>query len=118
MATAGLPDGESGSRHDRRKQAFETLACLRQFSRNTWAARVDLGPDMMRNEANDPFTVRWRQELRQPVDPNAAIRIEHDLDDDRIFKPRKATQRSPAPTPCAACARRAKRLPAGENLPP
>jgi hypothetical protein len=47
----------------------------------------------MRNEANDAFTVRWRKELtrvrqpiRQPVDPNAAIRIEHDLDDARIFK--------------------------------
>jgi hypothetical protein len=49
---------------------------------------------MMRDEANDPFAVGWRQPptrvrqpIRQPVDSDAPIRVEHDLDDRRIFKP-------------------------------
>ena len=55
---------------------------------------MDLGADMMRDETNDSFAVggrqpfaRVRQPIRQPVDPDAAIRIEHDLDDRRIFEP-------------------------------
>jgi hypothetical protein len=83
---------------------------------------MDLRPDMMGDQANDPFTVRWRQALarvrqpvRQPVDPDAPIRIEQDLDDARIFEPCGG---SPGLAPCAAYARRVKPLPAEENLPP
>jgi hypothetical protein len=50
---------------------------------------------MMGDEADDPFAVGWRQPcarvrqpIGQPVDPDASIRIEHDLDNRRVFKPR------------------------------
>jgi len=49
---------------------------------------------MMRDKAKNSFAVSWRQPLardrksiRQTVDPDAAIRIEHDFDDAKIFKP-------------------------------
>lgn len=55
---------------------------------------MDLGPDMMRDKANDPFTIGWdqlfagvRKPIRQSVDPDAPVRIEHDLDDRRILEP-------------------------------
>jgi hypothetical protein len=63
-------DGEGGRRDDRRNQAFETLARFGQFSRDARVARVGLGPDMMRDEANDSFAVGWRQALarvRKPI---------------------------------------------------
>jgi hypothetical protein len=89
-----LADGEGGRRDDRRKQAFKTLAGLGQFSRNAWASWMDFGADVMGDKADDPFAIGWRQPfaglrkpIRQPVDPDAAIRIEHDLNDARIFKP-------------------------------
>ncbi len=56
---------------------------------------MNFGPDMMRDEANNPFAVGGRQPLTcvrqpigQPVDPDASIGIEHDFDDARIFEPR------------------------------
>ena len=52
-----------------------------------------LGSDMVRDEAHDAFAIVWRQTFagidqttRQPINPEAAIGIEHDLDDFRIFQ--------------------------------
>ena len=49
---------------------------------------MDLGADMVRDEADDPLTVGWRQQLtgiRKPfgetVDPEPPIGVEHHLDD-------------------------------------
>jgi hypothetical protein len=51
-------------------------------------------PDMMGDEADDPFAVGWRQPfarvvkpVRKPFDPDAAIWIEHDLNDRGVFAP-------------------------------
>jgi hypothetical protein len=62
-----LVDGNGRRRDDRQKQAFETLACLRQLR---WAARVDLTADMMRDKADDAFAIGKRQPfpcVRKPV---------------------------------------------------
>jgi hypothetical protein len=73
---------------------FSTIVSQRRFRRNAWARGVHLGPDMVRDKANDSFAVSWRQPLtrvrksiRQTVDSDAAIRIEHDFDDAKISKP-------------------------------
>src|SRR3546814_15316733 len=49
---------------------------------------------MMRDEADDAFAIGGaqpgaaiRDALAEPVDPEAAVRIEHDLDDLRVGKP-------------------------------
>ena len=56
---------------------------------------MDFGADVMGDEANDSLSIgrrqpcaRVRQPIGQPVDPDASIRIEHDLDNRRVFKPR------------------------------
>ena len=88
-----IADGEGRLRDDPWKQAFKALAAIFvQLSRNARAAGMDLGPNMMGDEANDPLAVSGRQpfacvqkSILQPVDPDAAIRIEHDFDDAGIF---------------------------------
>ena len=72
---------------------------------------------MMRDKADDPFAVglrqalaRVRKPLRQPVDPDAAIRIEHDLDDTRIFEPCRYRG-----CPNAVCSIRAPRVIASDR---
>ena len=57
---------------------------------------MNLGADMVRNKPQDAFAVAWRQTLsgiekstRQPIDPEPAVRIEHDLDDGGVFKPER-----------------------------
>jgi len=53
---------------------------------------MDLGPDLTRDKADNPFAVGRsqpfagvRKPVGKPFNPDAAIRIEHDLDDRRIF---------------------------------
>ncbi len=83
---------------------------------------MNLGADMMRDQAHDALAVgRDRrlagigQALRQPVDPEPPIGVEHHLDDRGIFQ---KARRWPAQAPCAACARRAGSPPiSGEWLP-
>jgi hypothetical protein len=60
-----------------------------------------LGPDMMGDEANDPLAVTGpqpfacvRKSILPPVDPDAAIRIEHDFDDAGTFKPCRDRRRA------------------------
>ena len=76
---------------------------------------MHLGADMMRDEAHDALAIGGCEPLAgvaqavcQPVDPQPAVGIEHDLDDAGIFEP---SRRSPARARCAACARRARALP-------
>ena len=52
-----------------------------------------LDTDMVGHQAHDALGVVGReagagvfQSTRQPVDPEAAIRVEHDLDDGRVFE--------------------------------
>jgi hypothetical protein len=54
---------------------------------------VNLGADVMGDQSNDALPIRSghaltgiRQAARQPVDPQAAIGVEHHLNDVRIFQ--------------------------------
>lgn len=89
-------DRESRRRNNWGQQALKALPRLGQFGRHPRIAGMDLGADMVRDESHDPFAICGRQLLAcirqafgQPVDPEPAVRIEHHLDDRRIFqKPR------------------------------
>ena len=55
---------------------------------------MNFGADMMRDETDDAFAIGCtqpcaaiRKASTQAVDPEAAVRIEHDLDDLRVGKP-------------------------------
>lgn len=54
----GFADGKRGGGHDGRQEAFEALAGVRKFGRNTWGASMNLRPDMVRHKTDDPFAVR------------------------------------------------------------
>ena len=54
---------------------------------------MHLGTNLMRDEAHDAFAIVWRQTFagidqttRQPIDPEATIWIEHDLDNLGVFQ--------------------------------
>ena len=86
-------DGETGCRHHGRHQPFEALAAFRQLGRHARHAGMDLGADMMRNQANDALGVGRRDPVAgileaagEAVDPEPAVGIEHDLDDAWIFQ--------------------------------
>lgn len=55
---------------------------------------MDLGPDMVRNQTDDPLGLCESQPLTrighapgQPVDPHLAVGVEHDLGDVGVAKP-------------------------------
>ena len=57
---------------------------------------MNLSADMMRDKSQDAFAIARRQTLsgigkstRQPVDPEPAVRIEHNFDDRWVFKPER-----------------------------
>jgi hypothetical protein len=57
---------------------------------------VHLGADVMGNETYDALAIAGRQAhsgidkpARQPIDPEPAVRVEHDLDDSGIFQPKR-----------------------------
>ena len=86
-------DGETRRCHDRRHQPFEALAAFRQLGRHARRAGMDLGTDMMGDQANDALGVGRRDPVAgileaagKAVDPEPAVGIEHDLDDARIFQ--------------------------------
>src|SRR3546814_14766087 len=67
------------------------LAAAGQFGRYARTSGMNFGADMMRDEADDAFAIGGaqpgaaiRDALAEPVDPEAAVRIEHDLDDLRV----------------------------------
>jgi hypothetical protein len=89
-----LADGEGRCGDDRPDQAFEAFSGLRQFGRKTRRSGMHLGADMMGDETHDALAVFRRQSLPgvaealgQAIDPQATVRIEHDLDDGLIFQP-------------------------------
>ena len=54
---------------------------------------MDLGADMVRDQAHDPLAIGGGQRPpgvvqapRQPVDPEPAVGVEHHLDDRRVFE--------------------------------
>ena len=54
---------------------------------------MDLGADMVRDEADDPLAIGGGQcptgifqAARQPVDPEPTVGVEHHLDDRRVFE--------------------------------
>ena len=86
-------DGEARGRGDRRDEALEPLAALRQLGRDARAAGMDLDADMVGDQPNDAFGVGSRdaeacvlESARETIDPEPAVGIEHDLDDRRIFE--------------------------------
>ena len=55
---------------------------------------MNLSADMMRDKSQDAFPIARRQTLsriekptHQPIDPEPAVRIEHDFDDGGVFEP-------------------------------
>ena len=55
---------------------------------------MDFDPDMVRDQAHDTFAVRGGQRhagvadaFPEPIDPQAAIGVEHHFDDGGVFKP-------------------------------
>jgi len=57
---------------------------------------MDLSPDMVRDQPDDPFAIGGRHPAprignprSQPVDPEPTVGIEHDLDDRRIIEPKR-----------------------------
>ena len=89
----GLADREGRRGNDGRQQALEPFARLGQLGRDARAAGMNLGADMMGDEANDPLAIGGRQPLAcigkslgQPVDPEPSIGVEHHLDDRRVFQ--------------------------------
>ncbi len=86
------PDREARRGDNRRRQTLKALARFRQFGRNARAVGMHFDADMVGNEPNDPLRIGRRHAAagilnpaRQPIDPEAAIGIEHDLDDAGIF---------------------------------
>jgi len=54
---------------------------------------MHFGADMVRDETHDALAIVWRQTFagidktaRQPIDPEPAVGIKHDLDDLGVFK--------------------------------
>ena len=73
---------------------------------------MNLSADVMGNEPHDALAVGCgetlagiRQAPRQPIDPEPAIGIEHDLDDRQDLR---ARPQSPVRARCAACAHHAR----------
>ena len=90
----GFADGEGGRDRYGRQQAFEALAGLGQLGGEPGRAGVDLGPDMVSDQAHDALAVVRReslagvgQTLGQPIDPEPSVGVEHDLDHARVFQP-------------------------------
>ncbi len=54
---------------------------------------MDLGADMVRDQAHDAFAIGWGQMFAgigqpfgQPVDPDAPVGVQHHLDDGGVFQ--------------------------------
>src|SRR5216684_1159052 len=91
-----LPDGEAWVRRNRRYQPFEPFTCLRQFGADYGIPRVNLNADMRCHQTNDPLHLRGAEararvdaSLPEPVEPQAAVWIDHDLYDRRIGERRR-----------------------------
>jgi len=88
------PDREGRAGNDRRQKTLKPLSRPGQFGRDTRTARMDFGPHMMRNETDDALAVCGREPLAgvlepacETVNPESAIRVEHDLADAGVVEP-------------------------------
>lgn len=86
-ATAGLRIAKAGAATTG-AEGPRTAPRFRQLGGDAGAAGMDFGADMVRDEANDALAVGGRQpftrvgeSLRQAVDPEPPIGVEHHLDD-------------------------------------
>ena len=75
-------------------QSFDPLPAFGQLRRHTGPAAMDFGPDVMRDEADDALAVSSghlepavADPFAKPIDPEAPVRVEHDLDDDGVGQP-------------------------------
>ncbi len=91
----GFADGEGGGRDHGRQQALEALTRFREFGGDARRAGVDLGADMVGDEADDALAIGGGhllagvfQPAGQPVDPQPPIRVEHHLHDGGVFEER------------------------------
>ncbi len=106
----GFADCKGRRRDHRREQAFETLATFREFCRNTGIAGMNLCPDMMGNQSDDPLAIFSGQafpcvgqSLRQSINPDVTIRVQHHFDDPVIAKKmRNGWPKSGSQHPCTA----------------
>ena len=88
-----LADSKGGGRDHRRQQTLEAFSGLGQFSRNARRTGMHFRTDVVRYQPNDAFSISGREALscvgqtaRQPVDPQPAIGVEHDLDDRGVLQ--------------------------------
>jgi hypothetical protein len=89
-----LADREARRGHDRRQKPLEPLARIGKLGRDPRCLGMNLGPDMVRDQPDDPLAIgsghpapRIGDPGSQPVDPKPTIGIEHDLDDRGVLKP-------------------------------
>ena len=107
----GLADREGRRRDDGRQQALEPLARFGQLGRDARGAGMDLGADMMRDEADDALAVGRRQHARRCRPGRSTSRSIHSRPSGLsitstmrgIFQKRGDRR---ARARCAACARR------------
>ena len=74
-------------------QALEPLPAFRQLGRDARRAGMDLDADMVCDQAHNALGVGRRnaaasvlEAARQPVDPKAAIGVQHHFDDAGVFE--------------------------------
>ena len=91
---SGFADREDGRGDHGRQQPFEPLPCSWQLCGHTRGSCMDLRADMVRNQTDDALAVsggelyaRISEAVAQPVDPKTSVRIEHHLDNRRVFEP-------------------------------
>ncbi|MNV19392.1 hypothetical protein D3C71_1102530 [compost metagenome] len=84
-------DGEGRRAHNGRKEAFEPLPGFRQFGRDAGTGLVDLLSDVVGHQSDDPLALGGLQAMRrqfkparQPIQPDPAVRIEHDFHHIRV----------------------------------
>jgi len=90
----GLVDGEGRRGNHGRQQPLEPLPRSGQLRRDARGAGMDLGADMVGDEADDALAVRRRQPLAgvgeavaEPVDPQPPVGVQHYLEDGRVREP-------------------------------
>ena len=89
----GFADGKGGGCDHGRQQALEAFTRFREFGGDTWSAGVDLGADMVGDEADNAFAIGGGhllagvfQPAGQPVDPQPTVRVEHHFYDGWVFE--------------------------------
>lgn len=86
-------DGKGRGGDDWRQKTFEPLPRFGKLSRHPWAPCMNLSADTMCHQPDDALTIGGRQRfprigqaLRQTVDPDATVWVQHHLDDTRVLE--------------------------------